>query len=193
MSRYSEEITKAMNFLAEDQRVIFLGQSVAYPGHIMTETLKDIPLERKIELPVFEDVQLGISTGLALAGYLPVSIYPRLDFLIIAVNQLVNHLDKLSEMSAQQFNPKVIIRTMVGSNVPLQSGPQHTQDHTEALRKLVTNIDIYRLETYDQIMPAYQAAYAANKSSILIEAPPLRSGYEEVPLLSGPAAFQLMS
>ncbi len=179
MSRYKDELVKAMNMLAEDEKVLFLGQSVAYPGHIMYTTIEQIPLCKRIELPVMEEVQLGICTGLALEGWLPVSIYPRLDFLLRAMDQLVNHLDKIAEMSGGQFNPKVIIRSMVGSNNPLQSGPQHTMDHTNALKLLVTNIDIYRLETWDQIMPAYQAAYAATRSSILIEAPPRREGYEE--------------
>ena len=167
---YKDEIVKAMDMLAKDERVIFLGQSIAYPGHVMYKTLENIPLSRKIELPVFEDAQLGISTGLALEGYIPVSIFPRIDFLIIAANQLVNHLDKIEEMSQGQFKPKVIIRTMVGSKVPLDGGPQHTQDHTEALEHLLTNVAVIKLDNPNHVIPMYKwALEESNRSTILIE------------------------
>lgn len=166
---YKDEIIKAMNLLAENPRVIFLGQSIAYPGHIMFGTLANVPMSKRLELPVFEETQLGICTGLALEGFIPVSIYPRMDFLVLAMNQLVNHLDKTEEMSCGQFKPKVIIRTMVGSINPMYPGPQHCQDHTEALRRFLNNIDIYKLEEPKDIVPAYQRALQRDRSSILIE------------------------
>ena len=58
---------------------------------------------------------MGISTGLALQGYIPITCYPRFDFLILAMNQLVNHLDKIRHMSFDEFKPRVIIRTSIGS------------------------------------------------------------------------------
>lgn len=166
---YSEEIAKAMEMLGKDRRVIFLGQSIRYPGHVMYRTLENIPMARKIELPVFEDIQMGMSIGLSLEGYIPVSIYPRMDFLIIAINQLVNHLDKIEEMSCGQFKPKVIIRTMVGSKVPLDGGPQHTQDHTEALKHLLTNVDVNKLTESESVVLAYHKALESVRSTILIE------------------------
>lgn len=94
-----------MEFLAEDPRVLFLGQSVKYSGNSIYNTLKTIPDDRKIETPVFEEVQMGLSTGLALEGFVPVTCYPRFDFLLLAVNQLVNHLDKMEEMTQGAFCP----------------------------------------------------------------------------------------
>lgn len=166
---YKDEVIKAMNMLARDKRVIFLGQSVRYPGHIMYGTLENIPARRKVELPVFEDTQLGISTGLALEGYIPVSIFPRMDFLIIAANQLVNHLDKIEEMSCGQFKPKVIIRTMVGSTKPLYPGPQHCSDYTNVLKSFLTNVDVMKLTEAKDIVPAYEKALKNDKPTILIE------------------------
>ena len=89
----------------------------------------------KIELPVFEEVQMGISTGLALEGFIPITCYPRFDFLILAMNQLVNHLDKLRFLSNNSFQPRVIIRTSIGSKKPLNGGVQHTQNYTSIFRK----------------------------------------------------------
>lgn len=166
---YKDEVTKAMDLLASNPKVIFLGQSIRYPGHILYGTLENVPASRKIELPVFEDVQLGMCTGLSLEGYIPVSIYPRMDFLIIAASQLINHLDKIGDMSCGQFKPKVIIRTMLGSVKPLYPGPQHCQDHTEALRRLLTNIDVVKLTESRDILPAYKTALESQGSTILIE------------------------
>jgi len=167
--KYRDEITKAMTMLGKDERTIFIGQSIAYTGHLMFGTLEGVPMAKRIELPVFEDVQMGMSIGLSLEGYIPISVYPRIDFLIIAMNQLINHLDKIGEMSCGRFMPRVIIRTMVGSTKVFDPGAQHKQDHTEALRAIVTNINICKLEKASSIMPAYEAALKAKNSTILIE------------------------
>ena len=66
-------------------------------------------------MPVFEDAQMGMSLGLAMNGFVPITCYPRFDFLILAFNQLVNHLDKVRKMSRNEIKPRVIIRTSVGS------------------------------------------------------------------------------
>lgn len=179
VSRYRDELIKAMTMLADNKRAVFIGQCIKYPGHIMYGTLEHIPDDRKIEVPVFEDTQLGMSIGFALEGFVPVSIFPRMDFLIIAANQLVNHLDKVEEISRGQFKPKVLVRTMVGSITPLYPGPQHCQDRTEALRDMLTNIDVVKLEKADEIVPAYRRALESERSTILVEAPPKRQGYEE--------------
>lgn len=166
---YKGELARAMSMLAEDNSVIFLGQSISYSGNAIYGTMEQIPSSRKIELPVFEDVQLGISIGLSLGGCLPVSIFPRMDFLIIATNQLVNHLDKIEDMSLGQFKPKVIIRTSIGSVSPLNPGAQHCQDHTEALRCLLKNIDVVKLTSVRDILPSYRRAYESERSTVLIE------------------------
>mgnify|MGYP001574843963 FL=1 len=136
---YKEAITNAMGMLAEHQNTLFVGQTVIYGGQAMFATLRDVPKDRRIEMPVAEDFQMGFCTGLALEGFIPVSVYPRWDFLLLAANQLVNHLDKLPLMG--NFRPKVIIRTGVGPTVPLDAGPQHTQNHTAAFRLMFSSRD----------------------------------------------------
>ena len=168
---YKDKLTEAMNLLAQNKKVMFLGQNIVYPGSIMSSTLQGIPNSRKIELPLIEDMQMGMSIGLSLEGYIPVSIYPRMDFLIIAINQLVNHLDKIEEMSCGQFRPKVIIRTAIGSTKPLYPGLQHCSDYTIALRHMLKNVEVIKLNNSKNIIPAYSHAVeeANNKSTLLIE------------------------
>jgi len=167
---YKDEIRKAMSLLAQDERVLFIGQSTLHPDVTpLFESLQDVPLSKRIELPVAEEMQMGMTLGLSLEGYIPVSVYPRVDFLMLAMNQLVNHLDKVEEMSCGRFKPKVIIRALVGSTKPLYPGPQHCQDHTKALKSLLTNINVVRLTNAERIVPAYRRALESKRSSILIE------------------------
>lgn len=145
-----------MNFLSKHPKIIFLGQSVSYPGNSMFNTLVDVPMNKKIELPVFEDVQMGISIGLAMEGFIPVTCYPRFDFLILAFNQIVNHLDKIRLMTRQEFKPRVIIRTAIGAKKPLDGGPQHTQDYTEIFRKTLTEIKVVKLTNKNKIFSTFK-------------------------------------
>ena len=169
--KYVDHLVEAMEYVAEDPRTIFIGQSVAYSGNSIYNTLKTIPNDRKIETPVFEETQMGLSIGLAMEGFVPVTCYPRFDFLLLAVNQLVNHLDKMEEMTRGVFKPRVIIRTSIGAKHPLNGGLQHTQDHTEAFRHLLDNVDVVLLENKEDIFPAFKKALERedNKSTLLVE------------------------
>ena len=89
--KYYDELKRSMEFLAQDSRTVFIGQAVEVPGTAMANTLIDISLGKRLELPVAEEMQMGMTLGLGLQGFIPVSIYPRWNFLILAINQLVNH------------------------------------------------------------------------------------------------------
>lgn len=169
--RYFAELCLAMEMLALDPRVIFLGQAVQFEGTAMFATLKHVPLAKRIELPVAEEMQMGMSVGLGLAGFVPVSIYPRFNFLLLAVNQLVNHLDKLVAMSGGGYRPRVIVRTAVGSSVPLDPQHQHKGDYTEAFRRMLTTVEVKELLEPDEIVPAYRHALrrADGASTLMVE------------------------
>jgi len=169
--KYFDELKRSMNFLAQDPRTVFLGQAVTVAGTAMSTTLKDVPPERRIELPVAEEMQMGMTTGMALTGLIPVSIYPRWNFVLLAINQLVNHLDKVPMMSNGGYKAKAIIRTGIGSQRPLHPQSQHTGDYTEAIRAMCTTIEVIRLEDPDDIFPAYEKALMREdgRSTILVE------------------------
>jgi len=170
---YNDELKRAMELLAKNKRVLFLGQQIACPGSNTYTILKDIPISKKIELPIIEDMQMGISLGLALEGFIPVTMFARMDFIIIALNQLVNHLDKLEGMSCGRFKPKVIIRTIVGSTGPLNPGPQHSADYTEALKCMLKNVEVIKIMKVEDIVPSYEHALKSKKSTLLVEVPDL--------------------
>ena len=164
---YKEALTAAMMRLAEHPRTLFVGQGMRFSGQMMFPTLQGVPMEKRIELPVAEDFQMGFCTGLALKGFIPISVYPRWDFLLLAANQLVNHLDKLPLMG--DFRPKVIIRTGVGPQIPLDAGPQHTQNHTAAFRLMLKTVAVVELMAAEEVLPCYQQALAGEGSVLLIE------------------------
>jgi pyruvate/2-oxoglutarate/acetoin dehydrogenase E1 component len=168
---YVSALTEAMTLLGQDGRTLFIGQTAVYGGSRYTKpTLTGVPRQKLLEPPVTENLQMGISLGLALSGdYIPVSIYPRFDFIPLALDQLVNHLDKAELMSKGQFKPKVIIRTIVGGTQPIDPGPQHSQDHSEGVRRLLTNIDFVNLRSAEDIVPAYLAALNSVRSTFLVE------------------------
>ena len=169
--KYFDELKRSMEYLACDPKTVFLGQAVACAGTAMSNTLKDVSLNQKIELPVDEDMQMGMTNGLALQGKLPVSVFPRWNFFLLATNQLVNHLDKFSEMSGGGYQPKAIIRTSIGSERPLHPGHQHIGDYTDAYRKMLKNVEVIRLEEAEEVYPAYEKARTREdgKSTILVE------------------------
>ena len=157
--KYKDELIKSMNYLSNKSNTVFLGQSVKYSGNAIFNTLSEVKNNKKIELPVFEDVQMGMSIGMALMGYVPISCYPRFDFLICSMNQLVNHLDKIRAMSENEMQPKVIIRTSIGSKIPLDGGIQHTQDYTSIFEEILTEVDVVLLKNKKNIFKKYKKAY----------------------------------
>ena len=53
--KYKEELIRSMEYLAKDERTIFLGQSVKYSGNAIYNTLESIKDSKKIETPAFEE------------------------------------------------------------------------------------------------------------------------------------------
>ena len=153
--KYFDELKRAMEMLASHSDTLFIGQAVDYAGTAMSNTLKDVSSDKKLELPVCEDLQMGITNGLALAGKIPVSIFPRWNFLLLGTNQIVNH----------------IIRTGIGSVRPLHPHHQHTGDYTEAFTNMCSNVEVIRLDEPEDIFPAYTKALGRKdgKSTILVE------------------------
>ena len=90
---YKEEVQRGMDLFAEQPNSIFIGQADEYKGTALTHQVKSFDSYKLLELPVAEEMQAGFALGLALEGYLPISLYPRMNFIILAMNQIINHLD----------------------------------------------------------------------------------------------------
>ena len=170
---YNDELKRTMNWLAEQDSTMFLGQAVCYAGTGCYESLTEVPANKKMEFPVAENFQIGVSTGLALNGIIPISVIPRWNFLLCAADQIINHLDKMSLMSDGACTPKVIIRVAVGSETPVDPQDQHKGNFASAFRMMCKTIDIVEMHYISDIMPSYKHAYnrTDGRSTILVEFP----------------------
>ena len=158
-----------MRYISNNKQVLFIGQSTSVPGNLIHKSLIKVKERQKIELPVFEDAQMGMAIGLSLNGYIPVSCYPRFDFFLLALNQFINHLDKFNEISSKEFSPFVLTRVLVGSKKPIDAGPQHTQNYSNAIKYMLKNINIVELKNKNLIFSSYKKALNEKKSTIFIE------------------------
>ena len=170
MDTYKAELTRAMEYLAQDPLVRFVGYGVSI-GRAMG-TLKNVPDSQLVEMPVAENLMCGVATGMALEGLKPVVFIERFDFILNALDAIVNHLDKLAEISHGEFKPAVLFRIVAGNrDKPLFTGETHTQDFSEAL-KLMVGFPVYRLRYASSIFDAYHSAHAQmtkGRSTALVE------------------------
>ncbi len=164
---YYDGLTDAMTWLGQQENTVFIGQAVEFAGTGMTNSFKHVPDHKKKELPILEELQNGFALGLSLEGFVPISVIPRLNFLLCSINQIVNHIDKYPVMS--KYRPKVIIRCGVGSVSPLDPSNQHKGDFTDAIASMCKTIKVKKLMKTEDIIPAYQEAYYADHSTILVE------------------------
>jgi len=164
---YKDELTKSMNYLAEKPNTIFVGQQIVFKGNPMSTTIEEVPTDKMIETPVFEEVQMGMSIGLGMSNMCVVSFYPRWDFLLCASNQLVTHLDKFKHMTG--YDSHVIIRVGKGSDDPLDPGVQHKADYSDGFKSMLSDIKIINLNDKSNIYETYKKAYENKKPIILVE------------------------
>ena len=168
MTAFAAAVNDAMRMLATDPRTVFVGQSVRYDGAAIYHSLDGVPMEKRVEFPVVENLQLGYCTGLSLTGKLPICIYPRMDFMLLAMDQLVNHLDKLPMFG---WAPKVIIRCRVGQKKPLDAGPQHSGNYTRPFQSMLKSVLVLEVRDAYGVKRAYDNALGLNCSCLIVENP----------------------
>mgnify|MGYP001226423076 FL=1 len=169
--KYFDELKRSMEYLGKKKDTIFIGQAVEVAGTAMSNTLRGVSKNKLIELPVAEEMQMGMTLGLAMDGNIPISIFPRWNFLLYGMNQLINHIDKYSVMTGKEENIKIIIRTGVGSQRPLHPQHQHIGDFTESIKKMCTTIDVIKLMEPEDIFPAYEKAFTRTdgRNTLIVE------------------------
>ena len=94
-----------------------------------------------------------------------------MEFFVIWNESIINHIDKFKVMCGNSINPKIIIRTGIGSKRPLHPQYQHIGDFSEAIQKMCTTIEVVKLKEPEDIFPAYKKAYERKDgvNTILVE------------------------
>lgn len=91
----------------------------------MTDLDKRFGKDRIIDTPVSEAACTGAAVGASLAGMKPIIVHPRMDFMLYAMDAIVNQAAKWSHMTGGQAHPGVTIRAII--NRGGEQGAQHSQ------------------------------------------------------------------
>ena len=165
--KYGEAIKKSMDLLALEPNTLFLGYNINF-GSQGYGTLKDVPFEKKIETPVAENLMIGLAMGLSLEGFKPVVFFERHDFMLNASDGLVNHLDKIEQLSHGEFKMPVIVRAVVGAEKPLNPGLQHTQNFTNIFKEIL-NFPVYSPRNASEVLRDYEKAMMETGPVMIVE------------------------
>lgn len=167
--KYFDALKDTMTWLGKQKDTIFVGQTVGCPGTFMYPTLEGVTKEKRLEFPVCESFQMQFTLGLAMSGYIPISVYPRQNFLLLATADMVNMIDKVSAISEGKVIPHLIIRVASGPFKPIHPGHQHIGNYAEAFKKMFTTIKIFEIEEPGEALPIYKYAYNNPGSYLIIE------------------------
>lgn len=140
---YVEAIREAFDqALAQDGRVFIMGQGVDDPTAMFGATVglhKKYGNNRVFDVPLSENALTGIAIGAALTGMRPIYLHNRPDFLLLAMDQIVNHASKWSYMFGGNGNVPLVIWSPVGR------GWGTAAQHSQALQGLFMHVPGLRL------------------------------------------------
>jgi pyruvate dehydrogenase E1 component alpha subunit len=162
---YKDAMSQAMTELGNDG-AIFIGYNVRR-GDAMG-TLKNVPVDQKMETPVAENLMSGLAIGMSFEGFTPVLYFERQDFMLVAMDAIGNHIDKIERISHGEYKVPVIIRAVEAFGGPFYSGPTHHQDFTEVLKTLV-DFPVLDPITGIDVLKAVRGAKASGRPAIIIE------------------------
>lgn len=125
----AEAIREAQDLaLARDANVYLMGEGVCDPKGIFGTTsglVEKYGSDRIVEMPVAENGLTGIAIGSALVGMRPIMIHQRVDFALLALEQLFNNAAKTHYVSSGKHGVPLVVRMIVGRG--WGQGPAHSQ------------------------------------------------------------------
>ena len=144
-TNYSEAILSAFEYLLDKYPEVFIvGQGLWSPWYV-GNTMRDLDLKygksRVIDTPVSESAVTGMAVGASLCNSKPIVVHPRIDFMLYALDSIVNQAAKWSHMTGGQAHPGLTIRGII--NRGGEQGAQHSQSlhswfsHIPGLRVLM--------------------------------------------------------
>lgn len=126
---YAEALHEATEQeMARDDSVIVLGQGVRDESGIYGTTrglVQRFGGQRVMDTPLSEDAMTGVAVGAALAGMRPIHVHIRMDFVLLAMNQLVNVAAKTHYMYGGAVRLPMVVRVVIGRS--WGQGAQHSQ------------------------------------------------------------------
>jgi len=165
---YREAIHQSMRFALErDKNTLVYGQGVSDASSIFGTTRglgKEFGSDRVFETPLSEDSMTGFAVGCALNNIYPVHIYLRVDFLMLAMNQIVNSIAKYRYMYGELFQVPMLLRAIIGRS--WGQGAQHSQS-LQALFAHIPGLTVIMPSSAQSARDAYCFAVSNYKSPVL--------------------------
>lgn len=131
----------------KDSSVIFLAEGVSDPSSVYGTIAglgRHIAPERIIEMPVAENALTGVAIGAAMMGKRPVLSFHRVEFALLAMEQIVNNAAKAHYISRGRHRVPIVIRLVIGRG--WGQGPEHSQS-LESMFALIPGLKV--------LMPTY--------------------------------------
>ena len=129
MRTYAEAIREAhADLLANDPRVFVIGQGLWSPWYVgasMTDLDVEFGRERILDTPVSENAVTAAAVGAALTGMRPIVVHPRMDFMLLATDPIVNQAANWSYLFGGRSGAPVVVRSII--NRGGEQGAQHSQ------------------------------------------------------------------
>jgi pyruvate dehydrogenase E1 component beta subunit/2-oxoisovalerate dehydrogenase E1 component len=154
-----------MKALAADG-AIFIGYNVRYGAAY--GALKAIPEDQRLETPLAENLMLGLGMGMSLEGFHPVVFFERHEFMLNAMDAIVNMLDAIETISDGEYGMPVIIKAVAGSIKPFYAGYTHSGNMASAMRGFV-HFPVYEPQTGPEVLAAYELAMKATGPAMISE------------------------
>jgi acetoin:2,6-dichlorophenolindophenol oxidoreductase subunit beta len=159
---YGEAIRSGFEYILQNNpKSIVMGQglwSPWYVGNTMTDLDKQFGKDRVIDTPVSELATTGAAIGAGLCGYSVIMVHPRMDFAILAADQIVNQAAKWRHMLGNQGAPNVTFRTIIN-----RGGEQGAQ-HSQALHSWYAHIPGLRVLMPSSVQDARDMLISASQS-----------------------------
>ncbi|MBT5752054.1 MAG: alpha-ketoacid dehydrogenase subunit beta [Rhodospirillaceae bacterium] len=126
---YAEAISEGLKeAMAHDDSVFIMGQGISDPSSYWGTTagiIDQFGVDRVMEMPVAENGMVGIAVGAAMSGQRPVICLHRVEFSLLAIEQIVNNAAKAHYVSNGVHRSPLVIRMVVGRG--WGQGPEHAQ------------------------------------------------------------------
>lgn len=175
-----EQATRNLNFveairegldlsLAQDPNVVIIGEGVPDPKAIFTSTAglqQKYGPQRVFDMPLAENGLTGICIGAALRGMRPVMIHQRIDFAMLALDQIINNAAKWHYMFDGKASVPIVIRMIIGRG--WGQGPQHSQS-LQSLFAAIPGLKVVMPTTAADAKGMMIAAIEDNNPVIFIE------------------------
>jgi len=126
---YQQAINEAlMQEMQRDESVFIYGLGVSDHKRIFGTTsglVEKFGPQRCFDTPLSEDSMMGLGLGAAINGLRPVHVHIRIDFLLLAMNQLANMISSFRYMSGGKLKVPLVVRVVIGRG--WGQGPQHSK------------------------------------------------------------------